>query len=318
MKDLIFVTAFCPTEEQENYLEKCIESISNCNAHIALISHTHISSHIQKKCEYYFYDYNNDVSEDYELLGFNSYFFNDKVIQSRFFNKTFYGFAIYRMFSIACQIAINYGYENLHHIEYDCELLDKNLIKENKELLKEYDSVLYTDNGNEDGFLFGSFKSFKVSSLPEKFKNYDKKFINEEMKELEPKVLEFLTKKIFSNSNKVLFRKEPSDKKFKRGPKFYAKQAHNTLFYNPQDKSLNFFYESIKDTSEKIFVIINENKVVTLDTKPHYWHIKPLGNFDEINNIRIDNSEKIIYNINFDKEFKELFKIKSYISEKNN
>ena len=104
----------------------------------------------------------NDVSDDVSLLGLEFFESGDFKILSRFFNKTFYGFAIYRMFSIASQIAINFGYKNIHHIEYDCELIDKNLILENANSLETYDSIIYTDNGNEDGFLFGSLKSFNV------------------------------------------------------------------------------------------------------------------------------------------------------------
>ena len=35
------------------------------------------------------------------------------------------------MFSMASQIAINFGYDKLHHIEYDCELLDKTVKQSN-------------------------------------------------------------------------------------------------------------------------------------------------------------------------------------------
>jgi hypothetical protein len=283
MEDLIFITAFCPTEEQEKVLEKCINSVLECGKHIALISHSHIPIHIQKKCHYYVYDYNNEVSDDYDLLGHKQFTFNNHKIQSRFFSKTFYGFAIYRMFSIASQIAINFGYKNIHHIEYDCELLDKSLVDENSGYLEEYDSVIYTDNGKDDGFLFGSFKSFKVSSLPELFKN------------------------------------EPTEDKFKRGQVFYNRNLHYTLYYNPSDNTLNIFYKSIKDLSEEIVIIVNKTKMVTIQTKPYHWHIRPLGVFNDINHVRIDNSEKVIYEKTFDNEFREIFKIKSYItSEENN
>jgi hypothetical protein len=277
MEDLIFITAFCPTEEQEKVLEKCINSVLECGKHIALIS------------------------------------------QSRFFSKTFYGFAIYRMFSIASQIAINFGYKNIHHIEYDCELLDKSLVDENSGYLEEYDSVIYTDNGKDDGFLFGSFKSFKVSSLPEHFKNYNKDFIENEMRLIEPKQLEFFTKNLFINNGKVLFKNEPTEDKFKRGQVFYNRNLHYTLYYNPSDNTLNIFYKSIKDFSEEIVIIVNKTKMVTIQTKPYHWHIRPLGVFNDINHVRIDNSEKVIYEKTFDNEFREIFKIKSYItSEENN
>jgi hypothetical protein len=314
MKDLIFITAYCPTEEQERALEKCVDSVLRTNNHIALISHSHIPIHIQKKCQYYVYDYNNEISDDYNLMCHMSFKFSDKIIQSRFFHKIFYGFAIYRMFSIASQIAINFGYQNIHHIEYDCELLDKSLITQNSELLEEYDSVIYTDNGKEDGFLFGSFKSFKVSSLPEHFKNYNKKFIEDTLKEMEPKYLETFTKNIFINSGKVFFSNEPTNDKFKRGKNLSSRNIHHTIFYNPEDKTLNIYYNSLKKDTEFITIIVNKEKVINLETKPYHWHIRPLGIFDEINHVRIDNSDKVIYDKTFDSELREVFKIKSYIS----
>jgi len=219
MKDLIYVSAYCPTEEEERKLEKCIDSVLQYGKHIVLVSHSHIPIHIQKKCDYYVYDYNNEISDDHNLLGYKFFSHGDIEIQSKFFNKYFYGYAIYRMNSIACQIAINFGYDNIHHIEYDCELLDKSLIDKNSESLQEYDSVMYTHDGGKDGFLFGSFKSFKVSSLPEKFKNYDKDFIESEMNTIELKQLEDLTKRLFMKSGKVLFKTEPTDDEFKRGGK---------------------------------------------------------------------------------------------------
>jgi hypothetical protein len=313
MADLIIITAFCPTEEQERALDRCIESVLKCGFHIALISHTHIPIHIQKKCNYYVYDYLNDVSDEVDLLGHEYFIFDNSRIQSRFFNKTFYGFAIYRMFSIASQLAINFGYDNIHHIEYDCELLDKYLILENSKLLETYDSIIYTDSGNEDGMLFGSFKSFKVKSLPDKFKNYDRDFIEIEIKKAQPSRLEYLTKDLFINSGKVLFGPEPSVNRFKRGATFYNRNLHHTLYYSEQDQNLHLFYKSVTNVSELICVIINNSQVIMIEVLPNTWSIRHLGLFDEINHVRIDNSAKIIYQKSFDSQDKELFKIKSYL-----
>ena len=320
MKNLVVITAHCPTEEQEERLSKCIDSVLSLDCHIALISHTHIPIHIQKKCNYYFYDYFNDISDDVNLLGHQTFISGDIKIQSRFFNKYFYGFAIYRMISIACQIAINFGYKNIHHIEYDCELLDKNLILENSKLLETYDSIIYTDNGKEDGFLFGSFKSFKVESLPENYKNFNRDFIENEIKNIEPKHLEFVTKNLFINSGKVLFGPEPSHDKFKKSVNFYNRNLHFTLYYNPIDLTLNIFYKSIKDINEEIFIIVNKEQLIKLNVISQHWHIMPLGIFDEINHIRIDDTDKIMYQKVFNDDFRDIFKIKSYITigEENN
>jgi hypothetical protein len=321
MEDLIFITAFCPTEEQEKVLEKCINSVLECGKHIALISHSHIPIHIQKKCHYYVYDYNNEVSDDYDLLGHKQFTFNNHKIQSRFFSKTFYGFAIYRMFSIASQIAINFGYDKLHHVEYDCELLDKTIIDEHSSLLETYDSILYTSDGTPDGFLFGSLKSFKVNSLPEMFKKYNKDYIESEMKKIEPTHLESLTKKLFIDSGNVLFKNEKdlSKERFSKGPKFYEAGVHYTLYYNSINNTINIFYLSRKSYDENIVVIVN-NKVVRFKASPNQWYMQSLGLLDDVNYVRIDNSNKCLYEKSFDDKFKKVFINKSYITyyEKNN
>jgi hypothetical protein len=260
------------------------------------------------------YDYNNDISKDYNLFGHKTFYFENKRIQSRFFAKTFYGFAIYRMFSMVSQIAINFGYKNIHHIEYDCELLNSNLIIENNKSLEEYDSVIYTDTGDKDGFLFGSLKSFKVSSLPEKYKNYDRDFIDSEMRKLNKTYLEYLTKKLFIESGNVLFKNEPTNKEFKRGDYFNHRNLHFTLYYNPEDRTLNIFYNASEfEKSEEITIIINKQKIVKLITKPGFWTTRILDLFNEITHVRVDNNNKVIYEISFDNEFREIFKNKSYI-----
>ena len=316
MNDLIFVTAYCPTEEQEVALEKCINSVLKCGKHIALISHTHIPIHIQKKCQYYVYDYNNEISDDYNLFGDNFFESNDIKINSIFFQKYFYGLAIYRMFSTASQLAANFGYKKIHHIEYDCELLDETLISEHSALLETYDSILYTDNGNENGFIFGSLKSFKVESLPDNFKNYNKDFIESEMRRIEPKHLETFTKSLFVNSGNVLFKhdNELTEQKFKKGPKFAIIGRHYNLFYNDRNKTLNVFYRSFTDNPENIVVIVNDDKIVRLNVSPRHWHINQLGIFDEINYVRIDDSKKTLLEKHFDAEFREIFKTKSFIT----
>jgi hypothetical protein len=314
MKDLIFITAYCETQKQEELLERCINSVMKCGLHIALLSHSHIPFHIQKKCNYYFYDYNNDVSGDHNLLGHFTFHFGDRRIQSRFFNKKFYGFAIYRMFSMASQIATNFGYENVHHIEYDCELLDENLIFENIESLKEYDSVISTDTGDKNGWLYGSFKSFRVKSLPDKFKNYDRDFIDSEMRKLDQTHLEFLTKKILIESGNVLFKNEPPKDRFIKGNINEHRGLHFTLYYNPKDGTLNIFYNALELVkSEEITVIINKEKVVKIITKSGFWTTRILDQFNEITHVRVDNNNKVIYEVSFDNEFREIFKNKSYI-----
>ena len=322
MKDLIFITAHCPSEEQERALERCIDSVSKSGYHIALLSHTHIPFHIQKKCNFYFYDYLNDTSEDVDLLppGF-LFSFGDKIIKSIFFVKNFYGFAIYRMFSMASQIAINFGYKNIHHIEYDGEVLDLEILKQHNELLENYDSILYTTTGDSDGFMFGSLKSARVDKLPRLFTDYNRDEIEKRIRDFGQNVhLEYITKTEFNNHTNVLFRKESElNGFFKKGEHFYERNLHYTLFYDKKDNKIKLFYNSQKNEEETVIVIINNSEVHTLNVKPNHWYIETLYTMDEVKTIRIDNSEKIIYEKHFDDTFKEIFKLKSHvIYEENN
>jgi hypothetical protein len=80
------------------------------------------------------------------------------------------------------------------------------------------------------------------------------------------------------------------------------------------DKTLNIFYNSIIDSSEDIVIIVNKTHIINLTTKPYHWHIRMLGIFDEITHVRIDNTKKVIYEKTFDPKFREIFKIKSYVT----
>jgi hypothetical protein len=321
MKELIVITAHCTDEEQVLELENCVNSVSDFGYHIALISHTHIPLHIQKKCQYYFYDYLNDISEDTELLGFKFFRFdNGDRIESKLFNKYFYGFAIYRMFSISFKIAKTFGYDIIHHLEYDCQILDKKLLDKHSELLLSYDSVFYTDGGKPNGFMFGSFKSFKVDKLPKLLLDYNRGDIEHGMKNLQNTHLENLTRNSLINQENycILPIEEINQYNFSRGKNFQSRNIHYTLYYDNLNKTLNLFYNSLYD-DKKISVTINQKEVYFFEIKKGFWRKQNLGNFDRVEHVKIDNGERILYNKSFDLTFKEQFKKISFIYyEKNN
>lgn len=314
-EDLIFITANCPTPEQEALLEQCVNSVADKGYDLAVISHTHVPIHIQKKCQYYIYDHLNDVSYDINLFGEKYFSFNEKIIRSNFFQKSFYGFAIYRMFSLISKLAINFGYKNIHHIEYDCELLDINLIREHSDLLKEYDSLIYTNTGMPTGFLFGSFKSFSVNKLPDLFMNYNREKMEEIISKMKPRQLEYFTKVILRESGNLLIKPESelTPERFKKG-QWWSDRYHYTLYYNPENGSLNFFYRSIREIEENIVVIVNKQKMFNLEISPGIWRTRLLGDLDSIFHVRIDNSEKILYDKDLTPDLKEAIKKTSYIA----
>jgi hypothetical protein len=316
MKNLIVITANCPTEEQENMLEKCLDSVINLGHHILLISHTHIPIHIQKKCNYYFYDYFNDINDDDELLFFVRYVINDNTtIRSKYFTKEFYGFAIYRMFSMSSLVAENFKYENIHHIEYDCVIKNDNLINEHNELLETYDVVFYTDNGKPDGFLFGAFKSFKVNKLPELFKRYNKDEMRRMMVEIPLVPLETFTKHIFMEGGNVII-KNTND--IKNNGSFFQNESplrlkYFTPYYDHTNDTFFLFYKNMGETTNSLRIYINDDRIYNELVKSKYWMIKNLCDSNELKSILIICDDKLIYDKKFTTEGVENLKKNAYL-----
>lgn len=324
MNDLVVITAHCPTEEQEKMLEDCINSLVGLECNILLISHTHIPIHIQKKCNYYFYDYLNDTTQDEELLYFTWFATdNDTVIKSKYFTKEFYGFAIYRMFSIASQIAENFGYNNIHHIEYDCVLKNRDLINSHNSLLEKYDSVFYTTDGNETGMIMGAFKSFKVSKLPKLFKRYDRDEMRKIMVETPLLPLENFTKNIFKKEGNPIYL---NSRELVQSGGFFQNNSplrlkHFTPYYNHDNDTFCFFYKNLNGTNELLRIYINGTNNVNLQVKPNHWHIRKLCDSKNLESLMILCDGKIIYDKFFTEKDREILKNNSYLynpNEKNN
>jgi hypothetical protein len=324
MKDLIVITAHCPTESQEKMLEDCIDSVIELGHHILLISHTHVPIHLQKKCNYYFYDYLNDVTHDDDLLYFTwSATDETTFIKSKYFTKEFYGFAIYRMFTIASQIAENFGYNNIHHIEYDCVLKNKDLINEHNILLNKYDSVFYTDDGKETGMIYGAFKSFKVSRLPKLFKKFDRDEMRKMMVEVPLLPLEHFTKYIFKNEGNPIYM---NSRELVKSGKFFQNNSplrlkHFAPYYNHIDNTFCLFYKNLKETNESLRVYVNGVNSLDLLIEPKHWYIRTLCDSNKLDSLMILNEGKIIYDKSFTEQDRELLKKNSYlfkINEENN
>jgi hypothetical protein len=324
MNDLILITAHCPTESQEKMLEDCIDSVIGLGYHVLLISHTHVPIHIQKKCNYYFYDYLNDVNQDDDLLYFTWFAVDDtNFIKSKYFTKEFYGFAIYRMFTIASQIAENFGYDNIHHMEYDCMLKNKNLINEHNCLLQEYDSVFYTDDGKQTGMILGAFKSFKVSKLPQLFKKFNRDEMRKIMVETPLLPLENFTKHIFRTEGKPIFLN--SRELFKSGD-FYQNNSplrlkHFAPYYTSKRDEFWFFYKNLNQTDESIRVYVNGINTINLISHPRHWHMRKLCKSNELNSLIVLYNDKIVYDKQYTEQDRETLKKNSYllkINEENN
>jgi hypothetical protein len=308
--DLIFVTAYCPTEEQIDRLSKCIDSLPNDKFDIALITHSHVPLYIQQKCQYYIYDHLNDLSDDEELKHFEYHISDKHNLKSKYIKKTpFYGFSIYRMFSTISKLAENYGYKRIYHVEYDYIIKDNSIFTNHKNFLQKYDSIFYTiDNDNK--MILGGLKSFNVDKLPDLFKNYDKEKMTKLMKDENLIPLEVFTKKIFLDVGNILFISDSYIREKVEIKKFTSQELNWCYCYNKSDDKLYLFYLNIiNDEYETIGVNVDDLYSEETLSKNNFC-IKPLGYINEVTKIILFRNKTIFSEIYINEEL--IQKIKKY------
>lgn len=309
--DLIFVTAYCPTQEQIDRLSQCIDSLPNDSFDIALITHSHVPLEIQKKCKYYIYDHLNDLSDDEDLKHFEYHSSRIHHLKSKYMKKTpFYGFSVYRMFSAISKLAQNYGYERMYHVEYDFVIKDVSIFTNHKKFLQEFDSVFYTIDVDKD-MILGGFKSFRVDKLPDLFKNYDKEEMTRVMKNQNLIPLELFTKKIFSDVGNNLFISSSLIKDRVEIKKFTSQELNWCYCYNKSDDKLYLFYLNIINDLELVGVKADDFQTEQ-NIKKDSFYIQPLGYIDDLIKLTLFRDKNIVSEIDVTEEFRQ--KIKKYSS----
>ena len=280
-KDLIFVTAYCPTQEQIDRLSECIDSLPNTEFDIALISHSHVPLDIQKKCQYYIFDYLNELSDDEELKHFELHSTENHSLKTKYLKKTpFYGFSIYRMFSTISKLAKNYGYERIYHVEYDYVIKDQSIFTNHRNFLEKFDSIFYTID-KDLGMILGGLKSFNVNKLPDLFENYNKEKMTKMMKEQNLIPLEHFTKKIFQDVGNNLFLSNKNIEDKVEIKKFVTQDLNWCYCHNKSDNQIYLFYTNLFDYEQEIELESNKRSFKKT-VSPKTYHIQNLGDIDQV------------------------------------
>lgn len=325
MKDLIFISAYCPDENRETILRNLINSLTNFKDtfDILIVSHTPIPLDIQKKINYGLYDSKNEILTDWDLL--NQPWFNpndERRIQSSFLSGKNTHLAIWRMMILGFSLAKNMGYTKVHHIEYDCEITNVDEFINNSKLLDNFNSVIYIDNKETvDDILFGSFQSYFLPELDEFLINLDENKIVEMIRQSITKSPELMLQKILEDGGKV-FKKnrnnlEVNGNKFgiidgQVGVKFIPWAVP---FYDKLDDTVGFIVWNTKNKNGvEHLVIINDNKIINVPkTLMNHWRMVSLGKLNEIQTLLIIENGDIRnkFNLTTEEEI-EIFKKSSF------
>lgn len=322
--DLILITAFCDTKEKEDVLRNLVNSIkfSETSFDILLMSHTVIPTDIANKCDIAIYDKKNELIYDWELRSkpwFNPN--NDRAILSIFTGFFNTHLAIWRMIILGNSVAKNCGYQKVHHIEYDCEINDFSEIKNNSDLLNEFDCVTYTKTVDTvDNILFGTYQAYRLDTLCEDLFVLNEESILNQIRESDDKSPEaMLFELLHRDKNGLEKNKRELDKNNNRFGLSHNKtlKTHTAWclpYFDRLTEKLGFIIWNVEENMGpiEVTIIYNDEKVINFGTiEQNHWRLLDVDDFVNAKKMTVLLNGKIRNTYDFEKEG-EIFKKVSY------
>jgi hypothetical protein len=329
MKDLICITAHCPTTEKRKILLDLVLSLQPIRKDFDLmvISHTPLTFDVQENVDWVIFDRENELLKKWEHQ--NQPWFSPhegKHIQSIFFGAGNTYLTLHRQLITGYIHAKGFNYKKTHFIEYDAYFEDYTEFYDNSKILDEYDAVLYTkkDELFEINLQFGigNFHSVKIDSLPNRAFNFNRDEILKEIEESEERTTEKRTQVLYSeNGNKVKFKDHNLITKngnilriidFHKG-EFEMQWA--VPYYDHKTDSIDFVvWNEASDKPCDIVIIINDNEIIKYEQlKKFEWSTRTLGNIEDIKNIKVIINDKLKNSITLNDENIEMFKKTNFV-----
>lgn len=180
MNDLIIITSYHPTLEQEDMLRNLVNNISNLNKDfdVMISSHSYVPKDICDKVDYVIYDKENNIltGDEYRATLWVSLTDNYKIYTQYVGNQNTM-LAVWKLQITAFNLAKSLGYKKVHKIEYDTIINDLSEFKDNSKLLDEYDTIFYGSKNIYPPFniksISGMVESLNLSSLIPIFQIYN-------------------------------------------------------------------------------------------------------------------------------------------------
>lgn len=291
MKNSIVVIGAHLTNYKSNLLlTSLIDKILDSKIEYGLVSNSLISENHYKNSKFFMYDSENDKFNSTPSAKF--WFRNENfIIESPFLfygSITNYSYGATNLFINSVLLSKKYGYDFVHWLEYDSELLIDE-IKDNEKIMNENDySVVVYKTESEGHPISGSFISVNLNKM--NFENFYKNkeeritVLNQYGNSGEKFIKSFLLKneKVFEKDINLI----DTQNKFN--------QAKNNpvefVFFNDNQK-ISFFIKNNSDTLLKYHLKSNIS-LGTKELKPLNWTIFSIGTFKDIKYILLEFLDK--------------------------
>lgn len=324
MKPIIIISAYCPDDERKQMLTNCVNSLQSLRKDfdILISTHAYVPEHIAKKVDFVFYDANNDLIYDWDLI--NTPWFSPydglTIVSSLVSNFSTYS-ACNRIIMGGLGIAKNFGYKKAHYIDYDTIINDPSEFYDNNTLLDNYVTVQYKKEYknfemNVDGGV-GVFQAINLDKVNDVFTTYNEKELLKILKEAPYKTNEIIYQDLYKlNNEKILYK----DWNILLNQGNIFNQSIDTQkddlndwtvpYYDTKTNKINVIaWNSKKDYPINVSFIINQEKIITLNNVNKFeWKIDEVDDIDNINEILIIVDNKIKNHITINTpELKEKF-----------
>jgi hypothetical protein len=323
-KDLILITAHCPTEKKRKILLDLVIGLQLIREDFDLmvVSHTPITFDVQEKVDWAIFDRDNELLKGW--IHQNQPWFSPiqgMRIQSIFFGNGNTYLTLHKQLITGYSMARTFGYEKIQCIEYDSFFCDFTEFYENSKSLDDYDAILYTKEDKEGEtnlqFGIGNFHAAKISSLPEKIFHFNREEILKDIENNDSRTTEKRTEDLYKmNNNLVLFKKDTllmQNGNILRLVDFHKGEFEMQWavpFYNTKTDTVDFVvWNEASDTPATVMVIVNEKDLIIFKDIPKFsWQIKTIEKIENINSITVLINNKIKNHITLTPENRDLFK----------
>jgi len=290
MKDIYIIAAHTPDKQRDDILRDLVRSLKKQNRDTLLISHTNTPQDIIDDVKYYFYDCENKLIDDTEILGWIYVHTNDFKVWSKYFAEPYYILGAYRLFLNGLTISKILGYNIAHYIEYDSFIKSVEIFDNNVKRLTEYDAVVYDYPNNNNQSMIGHSFSLNIDRYSFDDIKYDEKeILSDFLRNGKPMVEALTYSKYIKDRNHIhvnideLTNCVDIDK--------FKSNSNVGFLLTPAIFSDNFIsvFTWFKNTEEvvDIMIVIDKSRVINIESKQYTWSITPIDNVDNIKSIDV-------------------------------
>lgn len=321
MKSLITIFAHCPDDHRKKVLYDLLSKLQpkRPDFDILVVSHSEISQSCFSLIDFFYYDSDNRLLQDFDLR--KKHWFRNKgfIIHSVLVYPPSTHLAIYRLLYYTFSFAKFHKYEKVHCLEYDINLSNQNLINDVDKKLDEFDTVMFKRN---DNWIYGTYFAFTMKKFPDDYFIYNEKEILDRLRKAVTRMTEEVTHNILTpNDRTILF--EPisildSEGIFQKVDNHSNNELQFCVPVCDKNSDTMYFFVWNEGFNASIDVLVNDKHMHIESNNEGIWDLRHLGNIEEINSIIVLVNGKIKKEIFLTPENRKAFKEDNFIDFLNN